>query len=289
MKQPKIVTFVNQKGGVGKSSLCIFFANYLSIKGAKVLVIDTDAQQSVVKTRDSDISKYGTGFSLYDVTATTLDNSKAVQSLLRRIHKATKYDVVLFDTPGSVMNESIYTLLSQTDVFVVPFFYDVTSIEPTFDTALKIKALINMRDSNTQNAIFLIPNRVRQGEGTGAEKDLWQRTREALSDFGTVTEAIRDVTNLKRVSTIGYLDLQYDFVNQSFAQIYEWIFGTTLNIRDVKLQSIQLTRNTIYRKLLSKQKPASKTTNNNTDSIRDDGLPTSADIPEDMINHVDKK
>ena len=43
MKNRKIV-FANQKGGVGKSTLCILFANYLAWKKQQVCVIDTDLQ-----------------------------------------------------------------------------------------------------------------------------------------------------------------------------------------------------------------------------------------------------
>ena len=42
----KTITFSAIKGGVGKSSLCILTANYLSSSGAKVLVIDMDIQNS---------------------------------------------------------------------------------------------------------------------------------------------------------------------------------------------------------------------------------------------------
>ena len=37
-----IITFANQKGGVGNTTLCILFANYLVVHWKKVLVIDCD-------------------------------------------------------------------------------------------------------------------------------------------------------------------------------------------------------------------------------------------------------
>ena len=40
IQTPVIVTFANQKGGVGKTSLCVTFANYLVTKGVRVVVID---------------------------------------------------------------------------------------------------------------------------------------------------------------------------------------------------------------------------------------------------------
>ena len=37
MQTPVIVTFANQKGGVGKTTLCVTFANYLLTKGVPAL------------------------------------------------------------------------------------------------------------------------------------------------------------------------------------------------------------------------------------------------------------
>ena len=53
MKNKKIV-FANQKGGVGKSTLCILFANYLAAKGKDVCIIDTDLQKTILMQRRKD-------------------------------------------------------------------------------------------------------------------------------------------------------------------------------------------------------------------------------------------
>ena len=42
IQTPAIVTFANQKGGVGKTTLCVTFANYLVAKGVRVVIIDCD-------------------------------------------------------------------------------------------------------------------------------------------------------------------------------------------------------------------------------------------------------
>ena len=41
-----VISFINQKGGVGKTTLSINVASYLARKGHKVLLIDADKQQS---------------------------------------------------------------------------------------------------------------------------------------------------------------------------------------------------------------------------------------------------
>ena len=53
MKNRKVV-FANQKGGVGKSTLCILFANYLAAKGKSVCIIDTDLQKTILMQRRKD-------------------------------------------------------------------------------------------------------------------------------------------------------------------------------------------------------------------------------------------
>ena len=40
---------------MGKTTLCITFANYLVTKGARVVVIDCDFQHSIMKCRKADI------------------------------------------------------------------------------------------------------------------------------------------------------------------------------------------------------------------------------------------
>ncbi len=52
------IVFGNQKGGVGKSTLCIMLANYLTlVKKKQVLVIDMDFQKSINEQRKFDLSK----------------------------------------------------------------------------------------------------------------------------------------------------------------------------------------------------------------------------------------
>ena len=43
----KIILFSNIKGGVGKTTLCAHFAEYLSMKGVPVVAVDADIQASL--------------------------------------------------------------------------------------------------------------------------------------------------------------------------------------------------------------------------------------------------
>lgn len=78
MQTPVIVTFANQKGGVGKTSLCVAFANYLVVKGVKVAVVDCDGQRSIMDLRSADISKYGKESAQYEVYDLSLEDHNEV-------------------------------------------------------------------------------------------------------------------------------------------------------------------------------------------------------------------
>ena len=53
-----IIVFGNQKGGCGKTTNCIQFANYLAEKGIDSLVLDLDFQQSIADRRKEDLEMY---------------------------------------------------------------------------------------------------------------------------------------------------------------------------------------------------------------------------------------
>ncbi len=102
VQTPVIVTFANQKGGVGKTTLCVTFANYLVMKGARVVVIDCDSQHSILKCRKADIKKYGETVTPYDVLAYEANDKQAMTTLMEKLHNDPSIDVVLMDSPGSL-------------------------------------------------------------------------------------------------------------------------------------------------------------------------------------------
>ena len=59
LKKSVVITFANQKGGVGKTTLCTLFANYLAAKGKSLLVVDCDGQQTIYEKRKGDMNLVG--------------------------------------------------------------------------------------------------------------------------------------------------------------------------------------------------------------------------------------
>ena len=82
IQTPVIITFANQKGGVGKTTLCVTFANYLVTKGVNVAIVDCDFQHSIIKCRKADIKKYDVQYVPYDVLSYEANDKKAIIALI---------------------------------------------------------------------------------------------------------------------------------------------------------------------------------------------------------------
>ena len=102
MQTPVIVTFANQKGGVGKTTLCVTFANYLLTKGVNVVVIDCDFQHSILKCRRSDIRKFGEQAMPYDVVEREATDRQEMIELIEKLHNDPSIEVAVIDSPGSL-------------------------------------------------------------------------------------------------------------------------------------------------------------------------------------------
>ena len=74
----KIVSFSNQKGGVGKTTTCVNMAAYIAESGKKVLLIDIDPQGNA--TTGFGFSKSSLKKSVYNVL---IDDEPAADNILK--------------------------------------------------------------------------------------------------------------------------------------------------------------------------------------------------------------
>ena len=145
-----VVGFLNQKGGVGKTTLAIHVAEALARQGKKVMLIDADPQGSAL---DWAASRQG-------------DPLFAVAGLPRAsIHKelptlANGYDVVLIDGPPRVYDVARSAIMAS-DLILIPVQpspYDVWAAKEIVDLMreatvfkpnLKSAFVINRKIANT--------------------------------------------------------------------------------------------------------------------------------------------
>jgi len=103
-----IISLVNQKGGVGKTTIAINLASYLSEKGHRVLLVDGDPQGSVLQWQSiSDDHPFEVK---HAPSASVLSNRKALSK---------KNDHVIIDAPPA-MGEITRAILAVSDLAVVP-------------------------------------------------------------------------------------------------------------------------------------------------------------------------
>ena len=243
IQTPVIVTFANQKGGVGKTSLCVTFANYLVMKGVRVVVIDCDFQHSILKCRKADLKHYGEELIPYEVWSHEPNSSEAMITLIEKLHNDPGIDVVLMDSPGSLKADGLVPMFVNSDIIAVPFHYDLVTVPSTASFLMFLDRLRKAVGSRMKARLFIIPNLHDNRVGKRSELLLWDNTRDTFSNYGYVTSKIPRRADLQRFSTIAGLDLAQAAVTPVFDKIYDSIFDTLEPLRRVELTGIQLSEN----------------------------------------------
>lgn len=128
-KQGIIMSFANQKGGVGKSTLTCMTANYLVAKGYKVLVIDSDFQGSIMVLRQLDRDQLGMDYKFpYETMYCPANKLEEVLD-----NESENYDVIMIDMPGQSYGEGLGKLLTFLDFAFIPVKTGDTDVYSTVD------------------------------------------------------------------------------------------------------------------------------------------------------------
>lgn len=228
---PALVTFANQKGGVGKTTLCVLFAHYLVAKGVRVRVFDCDAQLSIYRRRMADVDRYGQDAVTFPVEKCKFDNLEQVRALLGEAFNNQDYDVTLIDTPGNVTDKNTATLLTNSDILAIPFHYDKTTLSSTSLFIIGLEKHKRNLAKPMRTNLFLIPNLHDGRVGTRDELKLWDEARDTYSRYGTVTPKVSRKADMERYSTVMFFDQQAKLVIPVFDKIYYDMFDTLDPIR----------------------------------------------------------
>ena len=214
-KSTMIILFTNIKGGVGKTSTCALFAQYLYESGYTVTVLDADIQASLSRHRERELAANPDVTVPWEVN--TIDTADR-QSLMSSIEEVMKLEgIVLIDMPGTLNAVNLDLLYKVADLAVVPISYDFDTIDAT---GLFIKVVRKMKDIR----LIFLPNRINSTENRADEMKQREETVKILGRIGKVTPRIKQSVVIKRYSTISPLDkYQKAAVEHAFDAIVEQI------------------------------------------------------------------
>jgi len=124
-----IITFATQKGGTGKTTLAIAFANYISMSSKrKINVFDFDFQKSFYyKWKEDELMDIP---KLYDVEIIEEENEQPFTDFETLIGLKESEDINLFDLAGT-LDVKYSDLLIYSDFIVIPFEYSNVSVKST--------------------------------------------------------------------------------------------------------------------------------------------------------------
>jgi chromosome partitioning protein len=165
----KIIAVVNQKGGVGKTTLSMQLAGTFSRRKKKVLVIDADRQGSAIRwaanaTDDEPFPASVAGLSTADA----------------KVHREVKkfindYDIIIIDCPPAVESPVPQSALMIADLALVP----ILPSPPDLAAAVAMCELINnLKDVNEELKARVVVN------GYKPRTTLSRSTQEVVPEFG---------------------------------------------------------------------------------------------------------
>ena len=182
----KIIVFSNQKGGTGKSTLCVQYANYLASQGKGVAVLDADLQQSIIHLRQREMAT-NPDFQLPWGVWSATSNTRAF------MEKAASMDgYVLVDCPGTLNDTNLLPVFKAATAIIIPFRYDDLIVDSTI-------MFVKVLRKNAINAkVFFQPNMIDARVKIQSEEHIKTILREA----GYILPRIKQGVAVQRASTL---------------------------------------------------------------------------------------
>ena len=198
----KIIAFINQKGGVGKTTSCVNMASYLAVFGKKVLLVDIDPQGNA--SSGLGFNKENKNKTMFDVIIedntidevivhTKLENLDLVPSdvdlsgaevelvgmnnrekIMRHIFKAVKnkYDYICIDCPPSLGLLSV-NALTACDSVIIPMECEFFALEGLTQLMYTIKLVKKHLNENIDvEGVILTKKDNRNNLGISVANDL---------------------------------------------------------------------------------------------------------------------
>lgn len=210
-----VVIFANQKGGCGKTTLATAFSFYLSNKGHKVTVIDTDEQQSLYQMYLADKGHFDNDF-LFEVNYLDMSNKDAVDDVFKSF---TGHDneVAVIDSSG-ILDYYNLNLASRGDTIVVPFSFDQKTLHATLTW---LKSYNHFKYD--KNKVIVVANRIK----STVKRDNLLKAKEMIrhEGFSVAINDVADINSINLLTTAGMDKQTHDRTVSVFDEIYNKLFN----------------------------------------------------------------
>jgi chromosome partitioning protein len=201
----------NQKGGVGKTTLCILYANYLAmVKKKDVIILDMDFQESIKNRREEDKGNKEMDLP-YEVIALEAEQYVRVAPQLDQTE-----GVILIDLAGKIDDNSLVPIYMNAEAVICPFLYEKITFESTLIFAQVIKHL------KPDMPIYFVPNRTK----AGVKYETKEHVNAVLRQFGEIAPEIPDRVMVQRIDTISLsedlktvLEPSFSFLDRKLSKI----------------------------------------------------------------------
>jgi chromosome partitioning protein len=138
---------MNQKGGVGKTTLLVLVASALSArKKLKLGVIDADPQHSIFKLREAE-KKKGTGFEIIPFSWKKEDTADFPLLRFKELinEKEREFDYLFIDSPGRLDGEEVPLILTVSDFVIVPLVGSFDDVQSTLGFLQVVPPILNKK------------------------------------------------------------------------------------------------------------------------------------------------
>lgn len=244
LKDGIVISFVNQKGGVGKSTIASIFANHLFGTGKNenmklnIAVIDADdLQQTLYRKRQRELASLEA--QLEEISDPELKQQyKELENTYQVLKIASKdipneidslkdeFDIILIDLPGNMKQEGVITDYFLIDIMLIPFQPNEFDIDSTiqFYNLLMEDVVKGRQESGLQTTVAGLINRV--NPQTKEFKDLYENRDQF--PFPILTNYIKEskVAYQRNINTLGE---NYDQNKELCDEILQLIFNHQSN------------------------------------------------------------
>lgn len=167
MQTPEIIAFVNQKGGVGKSTGAVHAADYFARKGKSVILVDADAQQSSSQW----VSELKETYPNIQLSSVAIINPEDLFDKLPKLSQ--ECDLVVVDGPAK-SNEITKAILARCHLALIPCRESIVELRSSGDILRLIRQVRELRGDLPKAAIYMTQVK--------SNTVLLKEAQEALSD-----------------------------------------------------------------------------------------------------------